>query len=119
MKGKGNHIVMWIPRVLAIAFTVFLGLFALDVFGQGYTFWETVAGLLIHLIPNFILIAVIIFAWKHPWVGMAAFALLAVVYVVMTRGRESISAYLLISLPLLLIGALYGWDWLNRRKSEN
>ena len=30
----------WIPRIAGILFILFISIFALDIFGQGYSFWE-------------------------------------------------------------------------------
>ena len=42
---------------------MFLSLFALDVFGKGYGFWKTVPALAIHLVPVYIVVAVLAIAW--------------------------------------------------------
>ena len=59
--------------MLSILFIAFLSLFALDVFGVGYSPWETLVALTMHLIPTFLLIAVLVAAWRWPWVGALAF----------------------------------------------
>ena len=51
----------WIARILAIALIAFFSLFALDVFGQPGWF----LGLIMHLIPSFILIIITVIAWKN------------------------------------------------------
>jgi len=40
---------LWAPRLLAIAFALFLALFALDVFGEGYTGQRLLLALVMHL----------------------------------------------------------------------
>jgi hypothetical protein len=35
-----SSILYWAPRLLGILFSLFVSIFALDVFGQGYGFWE-------------------------------------------------------------------------------
>ena len=42
---KSNKILFWLPRILAIIYIAFLSLFALDVFWEGYGFFETIAAL--------------------------------------------------------------------------
>ncbi len=58
-----------LPRILAILFTAFVSLFALDVFGEGYSFWETIGAFLIHLIPSLLLVVATIIAWKWEFIG--------------------------------------------------
>ena len=65
-------ILRWTPRIGILLFAAFVSLFALDIFGQGYSFWETVVGLFMHLIPTWILLAVLVVAWRWPLVGGAA-----------------------------------------------
>jgi len=103
----------WAPRVLGILFVVFISLFALDIFGQGYTLWETVVGLFMHLIPSFILIAALVLAWRWELVG-AAFVALGLAYIGMTLDHPG--WWLPIAGPALLLGGLFVADWFYRRR---
>ena len=71
----------WTPRILTILFILFISLFALDVFGNGYGFWETVLALFMHLIPSFVLIVVLIIAWRYDLVGAIGFVLAGLLYI--------------------------------------
>lgn len=102
----------WTPRVLTIAFILFLGVFALDVFGEGYSLGQTILALLIHLIPNFALLAILLVAWKWEWVGALLFAGLAIFYLVTTWGRFHWSAYVVISGSLALLASLFLVNWI-------
>ena len=51
---------IWIPRILTIAFIIFISLFALDSFGTSDPWYMEVLGFLIHLIPTYILLAILI-----------------------------------------------------------
>jgi hypothetical protein len=44
---------LWAPRLLAIAFSLFLGIFSLDAFETGATVAEALPAFLLHLIPWF------------------------------------------------------------------
>jgi hypothetical protein len=116
MTRAAKDLLFWTPRVLTIAFILFLGLFALDVFGEGYGFWGTLAALLMHLIPNFVLVGVLALAWKREWVGGVLFLGLGVFYLVETWGRFHWSAYVAISGSLFLIGILFSLNWIFRGK---
>lgn len=75
--GWGLRLLHWTPRILGILFIAFL-LFSLDVFGAGYSPWETFVALTMHNLPSFVLLAAVILAWRWPWVGSVGFlALLA------------------------------------------
>lgn len=83
-----KNILYWTPRVLTILFTAFLALFALDVFGEDYTFWETLVALFMHLIPNFLLIILLVIAWKWERVGGVLFIGLGLLFMVWFGGID-------------------------------
>ncbi|HEX7319869.1 MAG TPA: hypothetical protein VF399_05890 [bacterium] len=114
MKPLTRHLLYWSPRVLTILFAIFIGLFALDVFSAGKGFWETVLGLLIHLIPTAFIIGVLVFSWRREWIGAVIFVALAVLYIVLARGRFPLSTYVIIAGPLILAGGLFMLNWLLR-----
>jgi hypothetical protein len=106
----------WTPRILTIVFILFLGLFALDSFEGEQSLVQKIGGFLIHLIPNFVLILILIVAWKHEWVGTIAFALVGIAYIVLFWGRFPVSTYFIISGPAFLIAILFWLNWINRKK---
>ena len=114
MKRPVKRLLFWAPRILCILFAVFVSLFALDVFGEGYGFWGTILALLIHLIPTGVILIVLAISWRWEWVGGILFIALGVLYMVMFRGRAHWSAYLVISGPLFLVGVLFLINWLYR-----
>ena len=59
-----KKLLYWAPRALSIAFILFLSLFALDVFSEGYGFWQTLLALAIHLIPSMVLTVGVLLAWR-------------------------------------------------------
>lgn len=104
-----GQFVYWTPRILAIIFTVILSMFALDVFKEGYNFWQTIGALLIHLIPTFIIILVIAAAWKDELAGGALFLLLGLIYIIMIMDRGNVHwlTYVVLVGPVFLTGALF------------
>lgn len=111
MSEATKRFLFWTPRILTILFILFLALFALDVFQEGYGFWELLLALFMHLIPNLILVAVLVLAWKREWIGGALFCGLGIFYLVMAWGKVHWSAFLAISGPLFLIGILFFAGW--------
>ena len=109
-----KRVLFWTPRVLCILFALLLSLFALDVFGEGYGFWQTIGALLLHLVPVYIVVIVLVIAWRWEWVGAIVFTALAVFYVVWMWGRFPLDTYLSISGPLVLIGVLFLFNWIYR-----
>ena len=106
----------WTPRIACILFAVFISMFALDVFEEGREFWHTALALLMHLIPTFVLVAVLVVSWRREWIGGILFIVMGVLYVVWARGRPfgAWYVYLLIAGPPVLIGALFLLNWRYR-----
>ena len=71
-----RQLLHWSPRVLAIVAILFVSMFALDAFGHGKPFFEELLDFLMHRIPSYWLIALLIIAWKWEMVGAILFALL-------------------------------------------
>ena len=88
----------WTPRVLCLLFAVFLSLFALDVFNEGYGFWKTILALFMHLVPTWIVLAVLAISWRWEWAGALLFACLGTWYLISTWGRMHWSTYVVIQL---------------------
>lgn len=113
---KIKSIFFWLPRTLTILFILFVSLFALDVFGMGGGFWSTAAGLFIHLIPSFILAAILWASWRRPLVGGFFFLLLGFIYFFMTSGN--ILSMSPIGAPLFLIGFLFAAEYFKTKNNR-
>ena len=110
------RLLYWSPRILSLAFAIFLSLFALDVFNEIHGFWQTVLALSIHLIPAIVILAILLVAWRWEWIGAGLFSLAAVYYAVtmLSRNLNHWAAVIAISLPLLVIANLFFAGWLQR-----
>ena len=106
-----KQLLVWTPRVLGILFALFLSIFALDVFGAGYTIGETIVALFMHLIPTFVLLIALGLAWRWQWVGALVFLGFVAWYLIQAWGNFPFFVLLLIAGPPLLIGLLYLVDW--------
>ena len=94
---------------------IFLSLFALDVFKEGYSVPEAVLAFLIHLIPTYIIALFSVIAWRWELVGGALFIVFPAFYVVLTWGRAHWGAHVALSAPMVLIGALFILNWTYRK----
>ncbi len=112
MNTVSRRLLFWTPRVICIGFAIFLSLFALDVFNEHYGFWKTALALLIHLVPVYIVLAVLAIAWRWEWVGAAGFAGLALWYANGTWSRHP-DWVLTIAGPLVIIAVLFLVNWLK------
>ena len=109
MNPKAKQVIIWAPRALCILFVIFLSMFALDVFGEGYGFGETILALLIHLVPTFLIIIALVLAWRWEWVGAILFIAVALFFLLSSGGESWV-----ISGPLFLIGVLFLLNWIFR-----
>jgi len=116
LKKKTNKWLYWSPRILAILFTIFISLFALDVFGESYGFWQVILALLIHLVPTFILVIALLIAWRWELAGGIIFIVLGLWYIIMVFGKLTFITILLMAGPLFLIGILFLLNRFLRKK---
>jgi hypothetical protein len=112
-----KRVLFWAPRLLCIAFILFLSLFALDTFDEFNGFGPATVALLIHLVPSFIFTAVLLFAWMWDWIGAVLFSAFAVFYAA-TNFRHP-SWVLTISGPLFVVGLLFLASWLAHPNLEH
>lgn len=116
MQKPLKRAIIWTPRILALAFVIFISLFALDVFGQGYGFWGTLLALLIHLVPTYLVVIALALAWRWEWVGAVLFAGLGLLYLLVFRNEMDGILFLLIPGPLFLVGILFALNWALRQR---
>jgi len=118
-------ILHWTPRIICILAIIFISLFALDAFNPKLTFWQQIRDFLIHLIPSFILLAILIVSWKHELIGGIIFTLIGLGfspflfkhnYVMNNSIGASLTVVLFIASPFVLAGVLF---ILNHFKKQN
>lgn len=111
MKQSTKKILFWSPRIICILFALFISLFAFDVFDGNHPLSEMLLAFLIHLIPTFLIILILVISWKWEWTGGITFILLSIAYVVWAWGRFPFSVYLIICGPMLFISILFFMNW--------
>lgn len=118
MATTGKGMLLWAPRLLTILFALFLGVFALDVFAEPAGVLETLTALVLHLMPTFLVLTLLAFAWRWEVIGVIAFAGLAIAYVVLMWGRFPWFTYAAISGPLLVMSCLFWLSWRQRVRAR-
>lgn len=107
----------WTPRILGVAFALFLGVFALDVFDGRHGLAATLLALAMHLVPTLLVLSALAIAWKWPWAGAALCAGLVALHLSSAWARFPIGVYLLIDGPLVLMAMLFAFDgWVQGRR---
>jgi hypothetical protein len=119
MNKTTKQILFWSPRALCILFALFVSIFALDVFREGYDFGRTLLALAMHLIPTVIVVLFLIIAWRWEWIGGIVFLVLAVFYIIWAWGRFPLSVYFVISGPMIIISILFFLNWKYRTEIKN
>jgi hypothetical protein len=100
-------------------------MFSLDVFGNDYTFWETILGLFIHNIPSIILTIFLIISWKYELFGAISFFSAGILYISMLVINiimnppfqwYYLSWSLIMAGPALIMGVLFFISWKKNKK---
>lgn len=100
-------ILYWFPRILAILAILFMLIFSLDSFGGESPAGKQLLGFLVHNIPVFGLIIVLIFAWKYEVIGGVLFVLLFFALGIFFKSFSGNAGSLIIILPFLLAGIMF------------
>ncbi|MEY2925381.1 MAG: hypothetical protein RLZZ337_1931 [Bacteroidota bacterium] len=116
----------WTPRIICILAILFISLFALDSFSPDLTIWQQIGAFLLHLIPSFVLIFVLIVAWKWEFIGGIIFTLIGlgfspVIFLHNYKMNQSVwislSIILFITMPFIIVGILFIMS--HNRKKKN
>jgi hypothetical protein len=115
----------WLPRILCILGILFISKYAIDSMESYLTVWQQILTLLVHLVPCILLAALLIIAWKWELAGGILFIVigLALAPVLFKHNydlSESIATSLgivtMITFPLVMVGNLFTFSYLKRRK---
>ncbi|MCK5107481.1 MAG: hypothetical protein KAQ83_02030 [Nanoarchaeota archaeon] len=89
----------WWARGFTIAYIVFMSLFSLDA--------ESFLGWIMHMIPSFVLIGVLIISWKKQLIGTVAFGVLGIIFTIFFKAYKEIISFLILIVPLFMVSALF------------
>ena len=123
---KSEGLFYWLPRSLSIIAIIIVTAFSFDVFQSG----ESVAGqledLVIHLVPSYLLTVILVVAWKWEYTGGIIFLVIGLVsspyvfygnYSNNHSVTSSLVTILLVTVPFIIIGALFLVSYYKRKKS--
>jgi hypothetical protein len=101
-------------------------MFAADAFAPGLTIWQQLGEFVMHLIPSFILLALLIVAWKWELAGGIIFAVIGLAlspfvymhnYAMNHSVGMSLGIIAMITLPFFVVGVLFIISH-NKKKKE-
>ena len=114
MKTEQGNFLNGLASALGIGVCLFLSVFALDAIGTGEPWLTQLGNLAMHLVPVFVLAAIIALSWRREWLGAVIFTGLAVWFAWLARAHASWIAT--VSGPLLVVGLVFFWSWRHRRR---
>ena len=116
---KYRKIVHWAPRILCILAILFISLFALDSFSPELSIWQQLGGFFIHLIPSYILLAILLVAWKWEYIGGLIFIFIGLIFspIIFFHNYNmnhsilvSLGIIMAITFPFIVVGILCIWS---------
>lgn len=125
---KSNGLLYWTPRILSILAILFVSMFALDAFSPSLSIWQQIGDFLIHLIPSYILIAMLIVAWKWELIGGIIYLLIGLGFSPFIFSHNyymnhsigmSLFVVLMINIPFVLVGLLFIVSHYKKRKVQH
>lgn len=118
----------WLPRVICVLAIFFISIFATDVFIPGLTILQQPRDFLIHLIPSFVLLAVLIVAWRWEMTGGIIFMVIGIImspfvfWLNYHRNHTPIGMciviLLMITFPFIVTGILFIFSHLLKKKDR-
>jgi hypothetical protein len=118
-------VALWSPRILCIGAILFVSMFALDSFGPGIPFGQQLMHFFIHLIPTYVLLLLLVIAWRWQLVGGILFTTVGIVispFVYSLNFHRTHSVWvsfiiiLMITVPFIVAGILFILSHYTKKK---
>lgn len=108
MKLKNKYL-YWIPRILGIILVVFW--FSFIILSHGFSFTS-----LVESIVWITILITLLMAWNWELIGGILFFVWGLLYFLFALNKFPISAQLIITLPLVILGVLFILDYYFNKK---
>ncbi|MDG1730639.1 MAG: hypothetical protein P8K68_01570 [Algibacter sp.] len=111
-----RRVLHWMPRIICIIGILFISMFSLDALNSELTIWQQILGLLMHLIPSFVLIILLLLSWKRELIGGIFFMIIGLglsPFVFMHNFKMNQSIWIslgvisIITIPFAIVGLLF------------
>lgn len=115
----------WTPRVICILAILFVSLFALDAFNPALPIGKQILDFLMHMIPSFVLTALLIIAWKWELIGGIILGMIGIVFspIIFMHNYNmnhsvvmSLTVIAMITFPFILVGVLFVISHFKKKK---
>lgn len=101
---KSVNFLSWFPRIIILLYAGFISIFALDSFEGHHSFWSMVWHFIAHLMPTFVVLGVLVLAWRYRIFGGLVFMVLGMIFTIYYGTWRSTELFLMFSVPLFLGG---------------
>jgi len=122
-----SRVLYWTPRILGILFVLFIGMFSLDVFTEGFS-WLALGGFFMHNIPTLVIAGILVLAWKKEFIGGIIFLIVGIlpliIFLVMGLVNYAQMGFIqlwyanMVLSPLLIIGILFILSSKKKQKTK-
>jgi len=127
VQSRSLKILYWLPRIFGVIAILFVSLFALDAFDPELSPGQQVLAFMMHLIPTYVLVGLLILAWKRELVGGVLFVVIGLAFMPLIFMHNyhmnhsfwmSLVTVAFIPLPFALIGGLFLWHHFKKKFSK-
>ena len=118
----------WLPRIICILAIIFISIFAADAFEPGKSIGQQLTAFLIHLIPSFVLLLLLLLAWKRELMGGIIFTVIGIALTPVIflhnynanhfQVAQCIGIVLMITFPFIISGILFLTNYFIKRKQS-
>ena len=98
---------IWIPRIIAIAFILFLMVFTFDIFSMNGSVLEKIGGFIMHALPSILMAVFLALCWNRLLICGWVFIGVAVFCTFFFNSYTGVTNFLLITVPPLVAGLLF------------
>jgi len=113
-----KNFLTWTPRIVLIAYSIFISVFALDAFSEEGSFFHRLGDFLMHLAPSVVVLLMLFLAWRFPLIGGLFVMILGMIFTIYFHTNRTFSYFMMISAPLFVAGLLFIFSHAFIEKSE-
>ncbi len=114
-----KKILYWSPRIIGILAILFMMMFSIDCFDGEGPVMDKLICLIMHNIPSFCFIIVLIIAWKWELIGGILIALISLAAAIMFKSFAGNPASLLVISPFIVCSVLFMYQhYLQKRPKK-